>query len=246
MVSMEQLFNTIFETIEKENRYRTFRQKNHVCIIFDKKKIYSIGVNYKVNEGSIHSEMDAFNKLEYNTKRNPKKLNILVVRVCYKHDSERQNKKYNKFYKPIHYNFSYQNMLISSNQNIKISNLYQQSFDSSSSDDSLSDDSDDLCDFKPKINKEKLIDVNHLINTYENEYRENSCFDGIRFRMSKPCFHCIQHMKQSCLYKNYLLKKVYYTIDINFIYESNLNEISINPHISSFHRSSNWICSNSN
>ena len=46
--------------------------------------------------------------------------------------------------------------------------------------------------------------------------------------------------------KNYLLKKVYYTIDINFIYESNLNEISINPHISSFHRSSNWICSNSN
>lgn len=220
------LFDIVCETILKENRYRSFRQKNHVCVIFDKKKIYSVGVNYTLQQGSIHSEMDAFNRLEYNTKRNPKKLNVLVVRVCYKHASEyKQSKCKNITYDKQH---SYENII----QNLLIGNLS----DNSSSDDScseLSDESDDLSQLRGHtINKEKIIDINFYIN----QLPYHQCLLGLRFRMSKPCYHCIQHMKQSCFVKNYYIKKIYYTIDINFIYESNLNEISINPHISSYNK----------
>lgn len=222
---MSYLFDIVCDTIQKENRYRSFRQKNHVCVIFDKKKIYSVGVNYTLQQGSIHSEMDAFNRLEPNTKKNPKKLNVLVVRVCYKHASEKYCKSNTR---SVTYDMqhSYEKLI----QNLMIETSSESSDDSISE---LDEDSEELPQLRENtMKKEKIIDINNYINQLPN----NQCYDGLRFRMSKPCLHCIQHMKQSCLVKNYSIKKIYYTIDINFIYESNLNEISINPHISSYNK----------
>lgn len=226
---LQYLFINICETIQREQRYRSFRHKNHICILFDKKKIYSIGVNYSVQNGSIHSEMDAFNRIEFNSKKSPKKLNMLIVRVCYEHESERKRKNYqykqNNKYTEVHqHNCNCEN-ISSSSDNSDISD----NTETSSDDESLLPDLTRL----HNININKIININYLI---EQIRKSNTMFNGIRFRLSKPCYHCIQHIKQSCLYKNYIVKKIYYTIDVNYIYETNLDEVSIYPHVSSYYK----------
>jgi hypothetical protein len=236
MVDIQYLLKHICDTIEKEQRYRSFRQKNHICILFDKKKIHSIGVNYTISQGSIHSEMDAFNRLLFNPKK-IKKINMLVVRVCYEHASEKKikhtyNKNLNnKNYIPIYNLGNHRNIKTLSKLSLRstLSNLETEITidENNDSDPSLQNLS---------MNKDKITCIEKYL---EQIQLSNSQFDGIRFRISKPCYHCIQHMILSCRIKNYSIKKIYYSININKIYETNIDEASINPHISSYYKMCN-------
>lgn len=227
MVDIQYLLKQICDIIEKEQRYRSFRQKNHICILFDKKKIYSMGVNYTISQGSIHSEMDAFNRLIYNPKK-VKKINMLVVRVCYEHASEKKNKYPSKPY--THLNKF--NLKHGFNRNKKFSTTTI--IDSNS----ISEDEQEpsLQDLNTLMNKDKITCIENYLKQIQIS---NNLFDGIRFRISKPCYHCIQHILLSCNNKNYIVKKIYYSIDVNKIYETNLEEAILYPHISSYYKMCN-------
>jgi len=232
---LQYLFINICDTIQREQRYRSFRQKNHICILFDKKKIYSIGVNYTVQNGSIHSEMDAFNRLEFNNKKTPKKIHMLVVRVCYEHESEKKHRNTNRTYHTYSNKNKYTHKK-SINCNCSSNSDHSDSIDCSDSTDSSQSSDDELLPSlaEPSLHmNDKITNMNYLIQQIQ---KSNHIFDGIRFRISKPCYHCIQHIKQSCIYKNYIVKKVYYTIDINYLYETNIDDILVQPHISSYYK----------
>ena len=79
---LAKFINYATNLIHREIRYKdTSTQKNLVSIIFDKKKVISVGVNYSMQpHGSIHAEMDAFRTLPKNHHKIQKKIFVFVTR----------------------------------------------------------------------------------------------------------------------------------------------------------------------
>lgn len=108
------LLDHVYDKINREMRYRDFNAKNHVCIIYTKKKILSVGVNYNLQNGSIHAEMDAVRRLPKNKTNKILKINMFISRISNENQNLSKNQShsksnfdYFKLSKPCHHCLTY-------------------------------------------------------------------------------------------------------------------------------------------